>query len=808
MSPAAQSVFVAEAREHLIDICTGLLQLEQAGEGSTRQKIEPLQRAVHSIKGGAGFFGLAALEQLAHRMETVFGGAMDGLYRCDGRFTDCLLQATDCLTVLMDDPVRGKDTDISAMLAKLDQLQTIPATVEDAAAGKPAADSAPEFDCEFELDELAAAGLPPLALIARINDHGRIVRGQLETADIDLSQAPPKPPFFWQIRVASPLGREAFLKALGLPDRQQTMDHLVLTAGGGQIEPVSTVPAAKNDSGRTGTANRSGTIRIPIDLIDQLMSLAGELVLVRNQARRYSEALQPLPGQVMQRLDAVTSAFQDTVLQARMQPVATVFNKYPRLIRDLSRQLAKQIELQIVGGEVELDKNILEALSDPLTHLIRNACDHGLESAAERIAQGKSAMGRIRLEARHLGDQILISFSDDGRGIDRQAVRNKTLAQGLRTSEELVRLDDRDLLGLILLPGFSTAAQISDISGRGVGMDVVKTNLAAIGGSIEIESQPGAGTTFLLRLPLTLAIIPTLLVMAGGERYALPQKDIEELVYVDPSRSGIAIERKTDGEVVRLRGALLPLVRLAETLQGSAADLAHRSPAPEVFAVVRSGSRRFGLVLDAILNNEEIVVKPLHSALKQLPMYSGATVLGDGRVALILNPDGIAQRARVRFHAEHSVTGQDKTADSGQSLSVLRVRQSDGRLLGIPMIDVLRIVMCHNETMERVGDQVYMMIGDLPTRILATLEGGMPAMPMTLLAPFFVVLLKHHHQQVGLAVAEVIGAEWIDATAIHWLETGSGTFRAAALNGEIVPLADPLALAAEVFPGSTREAAE
>jgi two-component system chemotaxis sensor kinase CheA len=464
--------------------------------------------------------------------------------------------------------------------------------------------------------------------------------------------------------------------------------------------------------------------------------------------------------------------------------------------------------LQIVGGEVELDKNILEALSDPLTHLIRNACDHGLESAAERIAQGKSAVGRIRLEARHLGDQILISFSDDGRGIDRQAVRNKTLAQGLRTSEELARLDDRDVLGLILLPGFSTAAQISDISGRGVGMDVVKTNLAAIGGSIEIESRPGAGTTFLLRLPLTLAIIPTLLVMAGGERYALPQKDIEELVYVDPSHSGIAIERKTDGEVVRLRGALLPLVRLAETLQGNAADFAHPHVAPDILAVVRSGSRRFGLVLDGILNNEEIVVKPLHSALKQLPMYSGATVLGDGRVALILNPDGIAQRARVRFHAEKAVTGQDKTADSGQSLSVLRVRQSDGRLLGIPMIDVLRIVMCHNETMERVGDQVYTMIGDLPTRVLATLEGGIPAMPMALPAPFFMVLLKHHNQQVGLVVAEVIGAEWIDATALHRLETGSGAFRAAALNGEIVPLADSLALAAEVYPGSMREAAE
>lgn len=804
MSPSARSVFVAEAKEHLLDLCTGLLQLEQPGGKSTPKNMESLQRAIHSIKGGAGFFELRILEQLAHRMETALGAPIEAVDRRNSNFTDVLLEATDFLTELLDDPDLGEQRDISAIIKKLDQLkigETIPCTSAPQS-GQPLPD--PVFDCEFELNTMASVGITPHDLVSRISTLGRILTGTLTTPSVNLKVAPPSPPYHWQVRIQSHLDKQKFLLALGLPEP----DDVIRSEDQTSAEKTNDAPqrAVTGDTprARVTTTNRSSTIRIPIDLIDQLMSLAGELVLVRNQAKRYSVSLQPLPGQVMQRLDAVTSAFQDTVLQTRMQPVATVFNKYPRLIRDLSRQLNKQIELQILGGEVELDKNILEALSDPLTHLIRNACDHGLESPAERLDRGKSPTGKIRLEARHLGDQILISFTDDGRGINRLAVRNKTLSQGLRTAEELDRLDDRELLALILQPGFSTAAQVSDISGRGVGMDVVKNNLAAIGGSIEIESQEGHGTTFLLRLPLTLAIIPTLLVVAGGERYALPQKDIEELVYVDPAHSETKIERKTDGEVVRLRGSLLPLVRLAETLEGKA--IPHTPPrTAEVYAVVRSGSRRFGLVLDTILNNEEIVVKPLHSALKHLPMYSGATVLGDGRVALILNPEGIAQRARVHFHVEGNSGSALIEHAEGDSLSILKVRQCDGRVLGIPMTDVLRIVMCHQETIEPIGGQSYIMIANRPTQILTSLEQESIQDSLPLSAHFFVVLLKHDHRDIGLAVTEVIGSEWVAPNAIHELLTGSGLFRAAISQGTLFPLAEPRAEAADSFVSETKE---
>ena len=796
MAASARSVFVAEAREHLLDVCSGLLQLEQESESSLPQRVEPLQRALHSIKGGAGFFGLDSLEALAHRMEAVLSATVEGRILRDSRLTDVLLEATDRLGNLLDDPELGAERDLDGILKRLDELEPVTPSGRNTEPDSESGAKSSVLEIEFDLERLAVLGVDAQDLYERISTKARILRGEIATPAVDLRHEPPSPPYLWNVVVESSLDQEAFIRQLELPAANSNSPAGSRSFASTSPHEPDQRPSAESKS-PSSTLPRASTIRIPIDLIDQLMSLAGELVLVRNQAKRYSVALQPLPGQVMQRLDAVTSAFQDTVLQTRMQPVATVFNKYPRLIRDLSRQLNKKIDLRIEGGEVELDKNILEALSDPLTHLIRNACDHGLESSAERLEKGKPATGTIELEARHLGDQILIRFADDGRGINRKAVRDKTLAQGLKTLEEIDRLDDRDLLSLILLPGFSTAQKVSDLSGRGVGMDVVKNNLSTIGGSIEIESEEGSGTTFLLRLPLTLAIIPTLLVVADGERYALPQKDIEELVYLDRTQSGAAIEWKTDGEVVRLRGALLPLVRLGKALKALPMSEDEPEIRAEVYAVVRAGSRRYGLVLDGILSNEEIVVKPLHPALKHLPMYSGATVLGDGRVALILNPEGIAQRARVHFHVDSTHRETPLSTANESSLSILKVRQTDGRILGIPLGDVLRIVMCQPESLEKIGDQLHTMIADKPTQILLSLENGPMPDSLPCAAPFFVILLRHPERQLGLAVQEVLGAEWIEPRAIYDIETGLGRFRTASLRGRLFQLAQ--------FPGPDEE---
>ena len=418
--------------------------------------------------------------------------------------------------------------------------------------------------------------------------------------------------------------------------------------------------------------DRAATVRIPVPLVDRLMTLAGELVLVRNQALRSIDAGEAAIRPVLQRLDALTSQLQGAVTQTRMQPVGNLFAKFPRTVRDLARQMGKTIGLEVNGTEVELDKSVLELLSDPLTHLIRNCCDHGLESPDERARAGKPATGRIVLNARQQGGQIWIEVRDDGRGIDVERIKRKALESGLRTAAELARLSDKETLGLITLPGFSTAAAVTDLSGRGVGMDVVKTNLDQLGGALEIDSTLGQGTTFSLRVPLTLAIIPCLMVRAGDQRYAIPQKDLEELVCLHPQQTQTRIETTLDQEVVRLRERLLPLVRLAEVLdrprpfdieareaivrkyRRTAESVDSTGPtggpaAATFFAVVKVGARRFGLVVDEILKNEEIVVKPLHSLLKPLACFSGATILGDGRVALILNMEGIVQHAGVCF---------------------------------------------------------------------------------------------------------------------------------------------------------------
>jgi two-component system chemotaxis sensor kinase CheA len=400
---------------------------------------------------------------------------------------------------------------------------------------------------------------------------------------------------------------------------------------------------------------RVNTLRINVALLDRLMNLAGELVLVRNQAVRVADPADAQLRQVVQRLNAVTSGVQQAVMLTRMQPVSNLFGKFPRLVRDLAKQLGKQIELTTRGTEVELDKAILESLSDPLTHLIRNCCDHGIETPAERVAAGKPPQGHVLLHAHHEGGQIRIEVRDDGRGIDPDRVRRKALGQGLKTAAELAAMSTAELQALVLLPGFSTAEQVTEVSGRGVGMDVVKTNVEHVGGSLQIESSPGGGTSVHLRLPLTLAIIPCLIVTAGGQRYAIPQKDLEELVCLEGDKAG-KVETANDQEVYRLRNRLLPLVRLSELLArprpfdaAARAEILHRPrPANALvsFAVVKVGGERFGLVIDGFLNTEEIVVKPMHPVLKPLRIFSGATIMGDGRVALILDTGSLVRRTR------------------------------------------------------------------------------------------------------------------------------------------------------------------
>ncbi|MCW3472968.1 hybrid sensor histidine kinase/response regulator [Limobrevibacterium gyesilva] len=400
------------------------------------------------------------------------------------------------------------------------------------------------------------------------------------------------------------------------------------------------------------------TIRVGVDVLEDLMTLVSELVLTRNQllqlARSQENASFAVP---LQRLSHITSDLQEGVMKTRMQPIGNAWNKLPRLVRDLARDLDKRIELVMLGAETELDRQVLELIKDPLTHMVRNSGDHGLEAPAERHAAGKPETGHISLNAFHEGGHIIIEIADDGRGLPVDRIRAKVVAKGLATEAELAGMSDMQIQRFIFRPGFSTAAAVTAVSGRGVGMDVVKTNIERIGGTIDLKSVPGHGTTFTIKIPLTLAIVSALIVEAGGERFAIPQISVVELVRAGGARQGQGdgaepmIERIDGTPVLRLRDRLLPLVNLNDLLQlGGGTESAQDGSVHIVVAQV--GASTLGIIVDRVFDTEEIVVKPVAPILRHITMFSGNTILGDGSVIMILDPNGIARATGIAGGSE------------------------------------------------------------------------------------------------------------------------------------------------------------
>jgi two-component system chemotaxis sensor kinase CheA len=428
-----------------------------------------------------------------------------------------------------------------------------------------------------------------------------------------------------------------------------------------------------------------------------------------------------------------------------------------------------------------------------LTHLVRNACDHGIEAPEERVKQGKPPVGCVKLGARHYGDQIRITISDDGRGIDREAVGRQAVEQGLRSNAEISQMSDPELFALILVPGFSTAPQVSEVSGRGVGMDVVKTNLAQLGGSVEIESAGRQGTTFTLRLPLTLAIMPSLLVMGGGQRYAIPQKDLEELVCVDADQTRVRIERAPDQEVVRLRGRLLPLVRLTDLLESigcgrsAAAPCGRGEGGPLVFGVVKSGTQRYALAVDRVLASEEIVVKPMHSRLRGLGLFSGATILGDGRVSLILHTQGLAAAARVRFGEDAEMQADAERGAGADTEPVLMVRDAGREQIGVPVSQLRRLVMLRRGECERLSAGWFVTVDGVPTRLVSIFGQELQRGSGDFV---FALLPRDDKGPAGFVVDEVLGTEMVDLKRLHPLPERPQCSGVALVGGKITPIVD------------------
>jgi two-component system chemotaxis sensor kinase CheA len=474
---------------------------------------------------------------------------------------------------------------------------------------------------------------------------------------------------------------------------------------------VSSAPAAPRPSEavteavQTESATAQQTIRVSVEVLEDLMTLVSELVLTRNQlmqlARVSSDSQISVP---LQRLSHITSELQEGVMKTRMQPIGNAWAKLPRLVRDLANELGKKIDLEMRGADTELDRQVLELIKDPLTHMVRNSGDHGLEGPADRRAAGKPETGRILLNAYHQGGHIIIEIGDDGRGLPVEKIRAKVLAQGLATEAELAQMNEHDVLRFIFRPGFSTAQQITSVSGRGVGMDVVKTNIERIGGTIELRSKEGRGTTFTIKIPLTLAIVSALIVQAGGERFAIPQIGVVELVRVGDEHEGnTRIEMIKEAPVLRLRDRLLPLVSLSSLLRLRDAPVGGLKG---YVVVMQVGANVFGIVVDRVFDTEEIVVKPVAPILRHITMFSGNTILGDGSVIMILDPNGVARGAGITAEGrveEQQTMNVNGGIRSDSSTSLLLFRAGDQTPKAVPLGLVARLEDIPVERIEMSG---------------------------------------------------------------------------------------------------------
>ncbi|MGB7134298.1 MAG: chemotaxis protein CheA, partial [Acidobacteriaceae bacterium] len=610
-------------REFLLESQEGLDRMERClTDLETRpgdaELLADIFRSVHTIKGTTGFLGFSRLEALSHAGENLLGLLREGQ-----------LAATPAI--------------ITGLLGLMDQLRGILRAIESTGGeGAGGTEDAAMIATLQALQQGDATAVAEPTLVAQmqviVHDTPKKRHGG-KRAVRSLQGAPPPAPSGeagpqGNPEAAAPEPKPRSVPAAGASDSARPTSDAAAA-------PIPETAAASGG----GTAD--STLRVDVELLNRMMNLVGELVLTRNQILQAtsSDAGFALLGR---RLDMVTADLRESVMKARMQPVSHVFSRFPRLVRDLALGLNKRVRLEMEGQETELDKSLLEAIRDPLTHSIRNAIDHGIEMPDARAAAGKPAEGLVRLRACHEGSHVIVEVHDDGAGINIERVRQKAVERQLVPVQRAEQMNEREILQLIFLPGFSTAAAVTSVSGRGVGMDVVRTNVEKIGGKVEVESHEGQGTILRLRIPLTLAIIPALIVHSRGQNFAVPQASLTELVHLRAGEDGSRIEWLENAALYRLRGRLLPLVFLDRLLQQPARE---RGTACDV-AILNADGRRFGLVVDGLADPEEIVVKPLAAVLREIGYYAGATILGNGEMALILNPGAIAQNAGVSLSGE------------------------------------------------------------------------------------------------------------------------------------------------------------
>lgn len=760
--------FVDEAREHLADIEAQLLQIEALGDQFDDDLVNTVFRAIHSVKGAAGFLGLQTINRLSHSLENVLGKFRDHKIIPDPYNVDVLLKGADRLRSLIENVADSNNEDVRELVAKIDVV------LEEETKGKPtrgtitlnSSSTAPQA-------ETSAANATPAPVSGAPAKKSRAPRkprkstaksspGSTEDASLAL---PPN--------IAEPLrtGPEVADDCIETVDDTSRCIGDEIDAENNSPEVEATVEQSQDsnsDESRKATAARAtakknttpeASIRVGVRVLDRLMNLAGELVLSRNQLLRTignSSARNASLDSIAAGLDQVTTELQETIMQTRMQPIGNVFGKFPRVIRDLSAQLGKLVRLDMEGNEVEVDKTIVEAIADPLTHLIRNSADHGIERPEVRRAAGKPEEGHVLLRASHQAGKVVIEISDDGAGMDPATLRRKAFEKGIITAEQVESMSNRESLALIFAPGFSTAAAITDVSGRGVGMDVVRTNIEKLGGAVEIDSTFRKGTTIRITLPLTLAIVPSMIVASGGHRYALPQTNIVELVRADGQEK--RIEWVSGAEVLRLRGNLIPLVRLRNILHLPTGEADGREErATDQVVVIESGATRFALAVDQVLDSEEIVVKPLGRHLNNLPLLAGATILGDGRVAMILDAAGVASQAALASEndeAEEKAEATDTEEQRDEFHRLVLLNHSPKDRFAVSMDVVSRIERVQFEQIDSVGGRKVLQYrgGTLP---LIGIDDAIQVGPAAQHNRAFVIVFQVFGREVGLIAPEL-----------------------------------------------------
>ena len=719
--------FVTETNESLDVVDVELVRFEQ--DPNNAKILDNVFRLVHTIKGTCGFIGLPRLEALAHAAEALMGKFRDG--------------------------VPATNEAVTLILSTIDRIKQILESLEREQREPDGADQDLISDLERMVERVAPSAAP----------------------------AAPRP----TVGTLAPqvLERPLRLGEVSLDELERVFRETSVDARAPKpVKPTPAETAAKDDD----PAKAGGqSIRVTVDTLEHLMTMVSELVLTRNQlleiVRRHEDSEFKAP---LQRLSNVTAELQEGVMKTRMQPIGNAWQKLPRIVRDLSNELGKQIDLEMQGAETELDRQVLDLIKDPLTHMVRNSADHGLETPQQRRAAGKPEHGRIRLSAYHEGGHIVIQLADDGRGLDTGLIKAKVVAQGLASEAEIEKMSEAQIHKFIFAPGFSTATKVTSVSGRGVGMDVVRNNIDQIGGTIDVKSVAGVGVSFSIKIPLTLAIVAALIVEAGGDRFAIPQIAVIELVR---ARGGSEhrVERIKDTAVLRLREKLLPLARLSKLL-GTQADAADVEGG--FIVVTQVGSQSFGIVVDSVFHTEEIVVKPLSSKLRNIALFSGNTILGDGSVIMIIDPNGIAQSfgstVTSQFDSDEAADTKHVVAEE-QKTSLLVFRAGSAQAKAVPLalitrleeVDAHTIELSNGRHMVQYRGQLMPLVS-MNDSVRVKGEGAQPllvfsdgARSMALVVDEIVDIVEDHLDiQVGSDNSGVLGSAIIKGHATEIIDVG------------------------------------